>query len=303
MTNSPASPPRLLVFGLGYAGAAIAAAATAAGLAVSATSRDPTGLAAPAGVSLLPFAAASPALTEATHVVSTAPPDEAGDPVLRAYGAALAASPGLRWVGYLSTTGVYGDRAGAWVDETTPPAPGQPRTRQRLAAERAWAVLAGRCAVEIFRVGGIYGPGRSAFDVLRAGRARRIVRPGQYFGRIHRDDIARAVLAALRQERPVGLRVLNLVDDEPAENAAVIEEAARLLGVAPPAAVPFEIAAPRMSEMALSFWAENRRVSSARTQAELGLKWQYPTYREGLRAILAEERADGAREQGEIVRP
>jgi nucleoside-diphosphate-sugar epimerase len=294
MTDRSAFPSHLLVFGLGYTGAAIAAAAAAAGWRVSATSRDAAHRAPPAGVRLLAFAQAGPALADVTHVLATAPPQaDAGDPVLATYATALAAAPALRWAGYLSSTGVYGEAGGGWVDETTEPAPGQARGMRRLAAERAWAALAGHLAVDLFRLGGIYGPGRSPFDDLGAGRARRIVRPGHCFSRIHRDDIVRAVLAALAEPRPPGRRVLNLVDDEPAESAAVIEEAARLLGVPPPPALPFEAAAPAMSAMALSFWSENRRVGCARTRQALGLAWRYPTYREGLRAILAEERAHG----------
>ncbi|MBV9782318.1 MAG: SDR family NAD(P)-dependent oxidoreductase, partial [Acidisphaera sp.] len=202
---------------------------------------------------------------------------------------AIAGAPHLRWIGYLSSTGVYGDRGGAWVDEATPPAPDSPRALRRLAAERQWAELADRRAVDLFRLAGIYGPGRSAFDALRAGTARRIVRPGHAFGRIHRDDIAAAVLAAIRAPAPC-VRVLNLADDEPAESAVVIEEAARLLGVAPPPPIAYADAEPAMSPMARSFWAANRKVSGAATQAALGLRWRYPSYREGLRAILAAER-------------
>jgi nucleoside-diphosphate-sugar epimerase len=214
--------------------------------------------------------------------------------VLHAHASAIVAAPRLRWIGYLSTTGVYGDRGGAWVDESTPPAPGQERSQRRLAAERAWSELADTRAVDLFRLAGIYGPGRSALDDLRAGRARRIVKPGHEFGRIHRDDIVAAVLAAAGQTLPPGVRVLNLNDAEPAEPAAVVEEAARLLGIAPPPAVPFAEAEAAMSPMARGFWAESRRVASAGTQAALGLRWRYPTFREGLRAILAEERADNA---------
>ncbi|MDE2199457.1 MAG: SDR family NAD(P)-dependent oxidoreductase [Rhodospirillales bacterium] len=277
----------LLIFGLGYAGAAVARAAVAAGMTVTATSRDPAGAHPPPGVRIVGFEAAEPAVV--THVLATAPPGEAGDPVLAAHGAALRHAPHLRWAGYLSTTGVYGDRQGGWVSESTPPAPSSERARRRVAAEAGWAALAGRVPVDIFRVAGIYGPGRSPFDELRAGRARAIVKPGHAFGRIHRDDIARAVLAAARQERAPWLRVLNLADDEPAESAVVLAEAAGLLGVAAPAEVPYAEAEPGMSDMQRSFWAENRRVSSARTQTMLGLRWLYPTFREGLRAILREE--------------
>ena len=230
-------------------------------------------------------------IATATHLLSTAPPDEIGDPVLARYRTAIASAPRLRWIGYLSTTGVYGDRQGGWVDETTEPAPGSERSRRRLAVEESWRQTAGGRPVDLFRLSGIYGPGRSAFDDLRAGTARRVIKPGHAFGRIHRDDIVRAVLAAMQQERLPGVRVLNVTDDEPAESAVVIEEAVRLLGVAPPAAVSFADAVTSMSAMARSFWAENRKVANRRTKQTLGLEWLYPTYREGLRAILAEERS------------
>lgn len=276
----------LLIFGLGYTGRAIAAAARAAGHRVAVASRDPAATP-PDGVALQRFAA--PDFAQVTHILLTAAPDPT-DPVLAAHRGALEAAPALRWIGYLSTTGVYGDRAGAWVDESTAPAPASPRTLARLAAEQAWATLSPRLAIDLFRTAGIYGPGRSAFDALRAGTARRILKPGHSFSRIHRDDIAGAVLAALTQTPSPGHRVLHLADDLPAENAAVIEEAACLLGLTPPPAIPFETARQSMSPMALSFWSENRRVASARTQQMLGYRWRYPTYVEGLRAVLNEER-------------
>ena len=297
----------LAVFGLGYSGAAIAALAAAAGWRVTAVSRSPERAAPPAGVAVAPFDDAGPLLAEITHLVATAPPGAAGDPVLARHAAALAAAPRLRWAGYLSTTGVYGDRGGGWVDEDTEPAPSSDRGRRRLAAERAWrAAMAGR-SLDLFRLAGIYGPGRSAFDDLRAGTARRVLKPGHQFGRTHRDDIAAAVLAAAGQELPPGTRVLNLTDDEPAESAVVTAEAAGLLGLPVPEAVPFERAVADMSEMGRSFWAENRRVRASATQAVLGLRWRYPTYREGLRAVLAAEGAvqehrDGAPQQGEVGR-
>ncbi|UPG71286.1 SDR family NAD(P)-dependent oxidoreductase [Roseomonas gilardii subsp. gilardii] len=295
--------PNLLILGLGYAGEAIARAALARGFAVRGTHRQP-GQGAEAGpVPAIPFEAAGPAIAAATHLVVTIPPGEDGDPVLARHGEAIRAGLGarLRWVGYLSTTGVYGDRGGAWVDETTPAAPGQPRSLRRRQAELAWeAALAGRAWLDLFRTGGIYGPGRSALDEVRAGKARRVIRPGHAFGRIHRDDIARAVAAAAAQApqdqvparpAPVGAmpRVLHLVDDEPAEPALVVEEAARLLGLPPPPALPFEAAWAEMSPMARSFWSERRLVANARTRAALGLEWRYPSYREGLRQIAAEQ--------------
>ena len=277
---------RLLIFGLGYSGSAIARAAEAAGYAVTGTTRA-------GGGGSIAFDAAEAAVRAATHVVSTAGPDAGGDPVLARYGDLIAASPGIRWIGYLSSTVVYGDRGGGWVDEDTPAAPSQGRGQARLDAEEAWCRFADFRAVDIFRLGGIYGPGRSAFDDLRAGRARRLVKPGHTFGRIHRDDIARAVVAAMRQDRLPGRRVLNLVDDESSESALVMTEAAKLLGVTPPPFVPFEVAVRDMSPMARTFWAENRKVASQKTKAALGIGWLYPTYREGLRGILAEEGGEG----------
>ena len=282
----------LILFGLGYTGTAVAARAAALGWQVTATSRSPSGRQAPPGVDLVDFADALAPLNETTHVLQTAAPDEHGDPALARYGDAIRASPRLRWAGYLSTTGVYGDRDGGWVDEDTPVAPTAPRAQRRVEAEQAWvAALPGR-PVDLFRLAGIYGPGRSAFDDLRSGQARRVLKPGHLFGRIHRDDIAAAVLAAMQQVREPGPLVLNLADDEPAASADVTAEAARLLGVPPPPLIPFAEAVGSMSVMGRSFWNENRRVRSEKTQARLGLRWQYPTFREGLRAILQQELAE-----------
>ncbi len=274
---------RLLILGLGYCGTAIAEQARVAGFAVVGTSRSGTS-------SSIPFDAAGAEFAAATHILITAAPEEAGDPVLACYAAAIAAAPALKWIGYLSSTVVFGNRDGGWVAEDTPPAPTQARGARRVGAENAWAALP--VAVDIFRLAGIYGPGRSAFDDLRAGRARRIIKPGHCFGRIHRDDIAQAVVAAMLQDRAPGRRNLNLTDDEPSESAAVVTEAAALLGVEPPPPILFADALPTMSPMARSFWAENRKVSCLKTKAALGLIWRYTTYREGLRAIMIQERAD-----------
>ena len=278
---------QLLIFGLGYTGTAIARAAAAAGAQVVATSRNP-GRAAPPppGVALVAFDEAGPVLRTATHVLQTAPPDPAGDPALGRHAGWLGTPA---WAGMLSTTGVYGDRGGAWVDEDTPPAPTGERGRRRWMAEQAWVGAFPAARVDLFRVAGIYGPGRSVLDDVRAGTARRVDKPDHLFGRIHRDDIAAAVLAAMGQDRPAGARVLNLNDDEPAAGADVVAEAARLLGAPMPPLVPYDEALAAMSPMGRSFWAENRRVRSRKTQDRLGMRWRYPTYREGLAAILAAE--------------
>ncbi|RVT95875.1 SDR family NAD(P)-dependent oxidoreductase [Rhodovarius crocodyli] len=271
--------PRILIIGGGFSGGAVAKLAREQGFPVTVTTRSD------AGEGAIPFAQAGQALDAATHLLVTAPPTQGIDPFLAAHGQAL---PGaLRWVGYLSTTGVYGDRGGAWVDETTTPNPGQARSRSRVAAEEAWRAACARCALplDIMRTAGIYGPGRSALDDLRAGKARRLFREGQLFGRIHVEDIARAVLAAMAAP-PAGVRVLHLADDEPAGPADVVAYAAGLLGVEPPPVIPYEQAEPTMTEMGRSFWRENRRVSNAATKQALGIAWRHPTYREGLATIL-----------------
>lgn len=271
-----------MIFGLGYTGLATARAAGEAGWTVDATTRDTKGL----------------RLCGVSHLLVTAPPGVDGDPCLGAHRASIAAAHDLRWIGYLSTTGVYGDRRGGWVDEATAPAPNSARAQRRVQAEADWSSFSGQVALDIFRLAGIYGPGRSAFDDLRAGTARRIDRPGHAFGRIHRDDVAGAVLAAMAQTLLPGVRVLHGNDDLPAESTDVVAEAARLLGVPAPPLTRFEDAA--LSPMGASFWAENRKVSSRLTQEQLGRNWTYPTYREGLAAILAAEGADGRGKDGEV---
>jgi|BEDMetMinimDraft_2_1075160.scaffolds.fasta_scaffold05261_2 NAD dependent epimerase/dehydratase family enzyme len=286
--------PFLLVFGLGYCGEAILRAFQSQGGQGVGTHRAATGEA-----GRIAFAEAGEWIPRASHVLITAPPSAEGDPVLGRFAAALRTAPRLRWIGYLSSTGVYGDWGGAWVDETTPPRPASPRAVARLAAEEAWRAFGESHAVDIFRLGGIYGPGRSVFAALRAGTARRVIKPGQFFSRIHRDDITAAVLAAMANAPARGVRLFNLVDDLPAPPEAVIEEAARLLGLPPPPALPFEEARTTMSPMALSFWLDNRRVDNRRTKAALGLSWRYPTYREGLAAVLrAESGEESLIEQG-----
>ncbi|MGV3492034.1 MAG: SDR family oxidoreductase [Devosia sp.] len=221
-------------------------------------------------------------LRSATHVLLSIPPDERGDPALLMHRADLDAAENLQWIGYLSTVGVYGDFGGEWIDEDAPTRPVNVRSRQRVAAEQAWRDYAAARGVPLFieRLAGIYGPGRSAFDKLREGTARRIVKPGQVFNRIHVADIGRiTALAALATLEGT----FNLADREPAPPQDLVTYAAEIMGVAPPPDTPFETA--EMTPMARSFYSDNKRVSSQRVLDALGTDLLYPTYREGLDAI------------------
>jgi nucleoside-diphosphate-sugar epimerase len=223
------------------------------------------------------------AIDEADAILLSAPPDENGDPVLRA-GADRLRGPG--WVGYLSSTGVYGDKQGGWVDEATSPEPSNPRSAKRLAAEIAWQVFAAETAapLHIFRIAGIYGPGRNPLEALRAGTARRFDKPGQFFSRIHVDDLAAVLAASIA--RPTPGAIYNVCDDEPAAQADVIAYGAELLGVTPPPLEAFATAEPSLSEMAKSFYRDSKRVRNDKMKRELGVALAYPTYREGLRGLL-----------------
>jgi nucleoside-diphosphate-sugar epimerase len=220
------------------------------------------------------------------HVLISAPPDERGDPALRACGERLANAPSRpAWVGYLSTTGVYGDHGGGWVDEETPTAPQSDRARRRIEAEEAWLSW-GRAVgapVHVFRLAGIYGPGRNQLVSLREGTARRIDKPGQVFSRIHVDDIAEVLLASIRAPRAG--RIYNVCDDEPAPPQEVVAYAATLLGMEPPPLEAYEQVRSKLSPMAASFYLESKRVSNRRIRDELGVRLAYPTYREGLSAL------------------
>ena len=278
---------RLFCFGLGYTGLAFARACRARGWAVAGTTRSATrrasledeGIRAHLFARERPLADPAGALAGTTHLLSSVAPESEGDPVLDRHLADLLALEGLEWAGYLSTTGVYGDRDGAWVDETDPPAPTGARTRRRVVAEGRW--LASGLPAHVFRLAGIYGPGRNALDAVRAGTARRIVKPGQMFGRIHVDDIVAVLEASLRRPNPGA--IYNVADDEPAPPQDVVAHAAALLGVEPPPEIPFESA--DLSPMARSFYADNRRISNRRIRDELGVELRHPTYRHGLRAI------------------
>jgi nucleoside-diphosphate-sugar epimerase len=226
-----------------------------------------------------------PALDSATHLLISAGPREGGDPVLAEISNEIArAAPHLEWVGYLSTTGVYGDHDGEWVDEDTPLSLTALRGRLRQEAEAAWQAIPG-LPLHIFRLAGIYGPGRGPFAKVRSGRARRIIKPGQVFSRIHVEDIAQVLAASMRAPDPG--RVYNLCDDDPAPPQDVIGYAAELLGLPLPNAVTFEDA--EMTDMARSFYADSKRVRNDRIKNELGVTLRYPTYREGLAAIVAAE--------------
>lgn len=283
---------RLFCFGLGYSAMRFAERLRVAGWTVAGTCRSAEKAArlASRGIDPFRFDRGRPldgprtALAGATHLVSSVPPDEAGDPVLDHHEADLAQLEGLAWIAYLSTTGVYGDREGGVVDEDSPLEPTSARAGRRVEAEARWLTLWRQhgLPVHIFRLAGIYGPGRSAIDQLRAGTARRIAKPGHVFSRIHVEDIAGALCASLARPRPGA--VYNLCDDNPTPGEEVVAHAAALLGMAPPPLVPIEAA--RLSPMAESFYRDNKRVSNALIKRELGFRLKYPDYRAGLAAIL-----------------
>jgi nucleoside-diphosphate-sugar epimerase len=223
-------------------------------------------------------------------ILMSVPPNEHGDPVLRSFAGQIAQAGNLRWVGYLSTVGVYGDHAGNWVDEKTPTMTENGRLLDRTTAEKQWLAL----GAHVFRLSGIYGPGRNQLVQLAAGTARRIVKPNQVFNRVHVADIATVIEASLTKSRPGS--IYNVTDNEPAPPQVVVEFAARLCGLAPPPEIPFESA--ELSPMARSFYSHNRRVRNDLIREELGVALSYPSYREGLAALRAE--GDGP---GGEVRP
>jgi nucleoside-diphosphate-sugar epimerase len=283
----------LFCFGFGYSALALARRLIASGWVVTGTCRSAEKAAAlrEAGFSATLFdrrRSVDPmALDGVTHMLVSVPPDAAGDPVLARYGNDIAALPGLSWLGYLSTTGVYGDRDGGWVDETARLLPTGERGRRRVTSELGWL---GQwrdrgVPVHIFRLAGIYGPGRSALDALRAGTAKRIDKPGHVFSRIHVEDLATVLVASMQNPRPGA--VYNVCDDDPAPPEAVVAHAAALLGVPQPPLVPFEAAG--LSPMARSFYDDNKRVSNRLIKNELGVSLRYPDFRAGLASILADE--------------
>lgn len=298
--RAAAGPIRLFVFGFGYSARAVVERMRAGIETTWGTTRDSRRWAdlTTLGVRPLMFNSASPAgtlddneqsmkaaLAASDHVLVSIPPGVTGDPVLQCFGGSLAALKPRSLI-YLSTIGVYGDHGGAWVDEETPCRPVSDRSRQRVAAESAWRQFgqASGVPVAIIRLAGIYGPGRGPFEKIRRGTARRIVKPGQVFNRIHVDDIA-AIVEAAFDHRASG--VFNATDDEPAPPQDVLAYAAKLLDIAAPPEIAYSDA--DMTPMARSFYAENKRVRNERMKRDLGVRLGYPTYREGLAAVLAAE--------------
>lgn len=283
---------KLLVLGLGYSAGFFAREALARGWEVTGTVRsaDKAARLSREGIRTLVFdgfavsSFLAKAIAEAEAVLVSVQPGEAGDPVLDRLSQELMAAPDLHWIGYLSTIGVYGDHGGAWIDETTAPRPSF-RSQVRLAIERDWLALGESSGkpVQIFRLSGIYGPGRNPIVKLREGKATRLVKPGQVFNRIHVDDITGVLMASL--EHPRQGAIYNVTDDEPAPPQDVVSFAAALAGLAPPPETPFDPL--RLSPMAASFYGENKRVSNALVKRELGYSFRYPTYRDALPVLLA----------------
>jgi nucleoside-diphosphate-sugar epimerase len=283
----------LFCFGFGFTARRLASKLRAVGWTISATARTEEKCAAltAEGIACQLFDGTAALadlkpLQNATHILLSAPPGEEGDPVLNLHRDDLAAIESLQWIGYLSATSVYGDTGGRLVDENAPLRATTARGIRRIESEEAWLnnVSTIGLPVHVFRLAGIYGPGRSAIDQLRSGRARRIIKPGHLFSRIHVDDIVTVLEASIARARPGS--IYNVCDDEAAMSSTVIEYAAELLDVDPPPAMPFDGA--DLSEMARSFYADNRRIDNRLIKSALGVTLSYPDYRAGLKAILAE---------------
>lgn len=285
---------RLFCFGLGYTGLALARTLIADGWTVAGTCREAErrdaliaeGIDAWLFDENTPLVDAAQALAGTTHLLAAAPPGENGDTAAFLHGGAIAATESLGWIGYLSTTGVYGDHQGGWVDEDSELNPSSARSDRRVAAENQWLDFWWNDGIptQVFRLAGIYGPRRGPLAALQAGTARCIDKPGHMFSRIHRDDIVVVLRASMAQ--PVGGRVYNVCDDVPAAQAEVVAFAADLLGIEPPPLTPFADAG--LSPMGLSFYADNKRVRNDRIKHELGVVLGHADYQSGLRAILDE---------------
>ena len=280
--------PRLFVFGLGYSALAVADRLMREGWTIAGASRSREGVQRlkAKGIAAVPFDGTAPidpaVLKGTTHLLASIPADP-DDPALRHHAPDISTIDGLEWIGYLSTTSVYGVTDGSTVDEDFPCAPASARGQRRLAAEQAWQSLL--LPGHIFRLSGIYGLGRSVFDTIRAGKAQRIVKPGQAFNRIHVDDIAGIVRASIAAPSPG--RIYNVADNLPAPSSDLVTYACGLMKVEPPPEIPFDQAV--LSPMAREFWADNKRIDNGRIRQELGVRLTYPTYREGLDAIFAAE--------------
>ncbi len=284
----------LFCFGLGYTARALASALDPEAWKVSATYRtkEQAEEMKALGIQPIPFDDVFAGEVTGAYFLSSVPPREEGDPVLDRYSELLQdAEPA--WIGYLSTTGVYGDTQGRTVDEAAPLKPTVPRSWRRAEAETAWMTLHRdfELPVHIFRLAGIYGPGRSTIDNVRDGTARRIDKPGFAFSRIHVDDIVQVLDASMEHPNPG--TIYNVCDDEAAEQKDVVSYACQLLKVTPPAEIPFDEAVKDMSDMAKTFWQDNRRIDNTRIKDDLAVRLKYPTYREGLRGVLdAESQAE-----------
>lgn len=276
----------LLSLGHGYSAQALARILLTAGWTIYGTTRSEAKLTQLKAEGVLPLLLGrddlAPAFADATHLLASAAPDDGGDPFLASHGAAIRAG-GFAWAGYLSTTGVYGDHGGAWVYESAPLTPATRRGQLRVEAEAAWQGLG--LPLHVFRLAGIYGPGRGPFSKVRSGTARRIIKTGQVFSRIHVDDIAQVLAASIARPRPGA--IYNVCDNDPAPPEDVIGHAAELLGLPLPPAIAFEDA--EMTPMARSFYAESKRVRNDLIREELGVDLLYPSYRDGLKALLETE--------------
>ncbi|KZY42630.1 NAD(P)-dependent oxidoreductase [Roseovarius sp. HI0049] len=278
----------LISFGHGYSARALAKRLVPQGWVIYGTTRKPEKVEALRAEGVIPViwpdGDLSEALAQATHMLVSAGPDEEGDPVLAKLEPQIREiAPRLEWAGYLSTTGVYGDHEGEWVDENAPLTPATKRGKLRVMAETQWRDIDG-LPLHIFRLAGIYGPGRGPFEKVRKGTARRIIKEGQVFSRTHVEDIAQVLEASITRPNPGA--AYNVCDNDPAPPQDVIAYAAELLGLPVPPEVPFEEA--KMSPMARSFYAESKKVDNRRIREELGVELKYPDYRTGLKALLAE---------------
>ena len=274
----------LLCFGFGFSAEALAHKLDPIEWSVAGTSRSPEGVAAinTQGFEGVLFDELQTIPESVTHIVTSVPPRDDGDPVLlRFKDELMSRAKTLEWVAYLSTTGVYGDRGGEWVDEESDLRPNTDRGQRRVDAEAAWQQVSG-LPLHIFRLAGIYGPGRNAFESLKSGKAQRVIKQGQIFSRIHVEDIAGVLLASINEPNPG--RIYNMADDEPCPPQDVIAYAAELLGLPIPPDIPFEDA--KLSAMAKSFYADSKRVSNVRIKNELSYELKYPNYRVGLNALL-----------------